>query len=98
MEAMKVMSALAQAVRLKVYRRLVNELPDGMSAGEIAREVEMSPNGMTSHFAILSAAGLVSSEKIGRTVIYRAETEPVAELSEFLGNAVERGRLPRRRV
>lgn len=95
MEAMQVMSALAQTTRLKVYRRLVDELPEGMAAGEIAKAMEMSPNGMTAHFAILSAAGLVSSEKIGRTVIYRAETQPVEELSEFLANAVERGRKAR---
>ncbi|MGI4732233.1 MAG: ArsR/SmtB family transcription factor [Janthinobacterium lividum] len=91
-EAMQVMSALAQATRLKVYRRLVDELPNGMAAGEIAREVEMSPNGMTSHFTILAAAGLVSSEKTGRTVLYSAETRPVEELSAFLADAVERGK------
>ena len=91
MEAMQVMSALAQATRLKVYRRLIDELPNGMAAGEIAKEVEMSPNGMTAHFTILSAAGLVSSEKIGRTVLYRAEIRPVEELSAFLADAVERG-------
>jgi DNA-binding transcriptional ArsR family regulator len=63
-----------------------------MAAGDIAREVGMSPNGMTAHFTILSAAGLVSSEKIGRSVIYTAETEPVEELSALLANAVERSR------
>ncbi len=95
MEAMQVMSALAQATRLRVYQRLVDELPNGMAAGEIAKGVEMSPNGMTAHFTILSAAGLVSSEKVGRTVIYKAETQPVEELSEFLANAVERGKSAR---
>lgn len=95
MEAMQVMSALAQTTRLKVYRRLVDELPGGLAAGEIARAMEMSPNAMTAHFTILSAAGLVSSEKIGRTVIYRAETQPVEELSTFLAEAVERGRKAR---
>ncbi|MGK2911529.1 MAG: ArsR/SmtB family transcription factor [Sphingobium sp.] len=89
------MSALSQATRWRVYQQLVDKLPDGMSAGEIAKAVEMSPNGMSPHFAILAAAGLVSFEKVGRTVTYRAETEPVAELSAFLANAVERGRATR---
>jgi ArsR family transcriptional regulator len=91
MEAMRVMSALAQPTRLGVYQLLVEKLPDGLAAGEIARVVEMSPNGMTAHFTILTAAGLVSSEKIGRTVIYKAETKPVEALSAFLADAVERG-------
>ena len=95
MEAMQVMSALAQTTRLKVYQRLVEELPNGLAAGEIAKAMDMSPNGMTSHFTILAAAGLVSSEKIGRTVLYRAETRPVEELSFFLADAVERGKKAR---
>ncbi|NLS27981.1 hypothetical protein S2M10_29840 [Sphingomonas sp. S2M10] len=95
MQAMRVMSALSQATRWKVYQELVAKLPEGMTAGDIARAVGMSPNGMTPHFAILSAAGLVSSEKVGRTVTYRAETEPVAELSDFLTDAVARGRAAR---
>ncbi len=92
MQAMQIMSALSQTTRWRVYQHLVERLPEGMTAGEIARAVNMSPNGMTPHFAILSAAGLVSSEKIGRTITYRAETEPVADLSVFLSDAVERGR------
>jgi DNA-binding transcriptional ArsR family regulator len=98
LEAMQVMSALAQTIRLKVYRHLVDELPNGMAAGEIAKAMDMSANGMSPHFAILSAAGLVSSEKIGRTVIYRAQTHPVEELSNFLAEAVERGRKARDRT
>jgi DNA-binding transcriptional ArsR family regulator len=95
MKAMKMMSALSQATRWKVYQHLVDKLPGGMSAGDIAKAVGLSPNGMTPHFAILTAAGLVSSQKVGRTVTYRAETEPVAELSAFLTTAVERGRADR---
>ncbi|MGJ3629333.1 hypothetical protein AB5I41_25230 [Sphingomonas sp. MMS24-JH45] len=40
---------------------------------------------------MLAAAGLISSEKRGRHVIYR-ETKPVEQLSAFLADAVERGR------
>ena len=86
------MSALSQETRWDVYRLLVNNLPEGMTAGEIADAVGMSPNGMSPHFAILTAAGLVSSRKRGRNITYRAETEPVEELSAFLARACERGK------
>jgi len=92
MQAMKVMSALAQPIRLQVWRTLVDRLPDGMTAGDIAKAVDMSKNGMSPHFAILSAAGLLSAEKVGRMVIYRAETAQVEDLSAFLSDACERGR------
>lgn len=92
MKAMQIMSALAQPTRWAVYRRLVDELPGGMTASDIAEAVGMSRNGMSPHFAILSAAGLLSSEKSGRTVTYRAETTPVEGLGEFLARAIEKGR------
>lgn len=92
MKAMQMMSALAQPTRWAVYRHLVDKLPGGVAASEIADAVGMSRNGMSPHFAILEAAGLISSEKIGRTVIYRAETAPVEELSDFLARAIEKGR------
>jgi ArsR family transcriptional regulator len=92
LEALQVMSALAQRTRLGVYELLVEALPDGLVAGDIAKTMDMSPNGMTAHFTILTAAGLISSEKVGRSVIYKAETKAVEELSEFLGNVILRGR------
>lgn len=92
MKAMRMMSALSQPTRWKVYQLLVEALPGGMAAGEIAESVGMSRNGMSPHFAILTAAGLLSSEKSGRTVTYRAETEPVEGLNDFLARAIEKRR------
>lgn len=90
MQAMQVMSALAQATRLEVFRRLVDELPLGMASGDLAVATGSSPNTMSAHLAILTRAGLVQSVKIGRTVVYRADTSPVEELSEFLMRACKR--------
>lgn len=92
---MQMMSALSQPTRWAVYGLLVDELPGGMSASDIAEAVGMSRTAMSPHFAILSAAGLLSSQKTGRTVTYRAETGPVEELSEFLARAVVKGRSSR---
>lgn len=92
MLAMQVMSALAQGTRLEVFRRLVDELPEGMASGDLAVATGSSPNTMSAHLAILTRAGLVHSDKIGRTVVYRAQTKPVEELSEFLAHACERGK------
>jgi DNA-binding transcriptional ArsR family regulator len=84
------MSALAQETRLRVYQILVEALPDGMPASEVAESVGMTRNGMSAHFAILTAAGLLTSEKIGRNVIYRAETFALRELTTFLSRAIDR--------
>lgn len=95
MHAMQVMSALAQATRLEVFRLLVDMLPNGMASGDLAIATATSANTMSAHLAILTRAGLVTSSKVGRTVVYRAETSTVEDLSQFLARACERGKTAR---
>jgi len=66
------LSALAQPTRLEVFRQLVKNEPEGLSAGEIARRLAVPHNTMSAHLGILERAGLVSSERQGRSIIYRA--------------------------
>lgn len=84
MKAMQVMSALSQATRFDVFTRLVGTLPEGVTSGELAAATGTAPSAMSAHLAILSRAGLVVSEKVGKTVVYRAVREPIEELSDLL--------------
>ncbi|MDH7971270.1 metalloregulator ArsR/SmtB family transcription factor [Sphingomonas sp. AR_OL41] len=92
MQALQVMSALAQSTRFEVFQRLVDELPQGMASGDLAVATGSSPNTMSAHLAILSRAGLVHSDKVGRTVIYTVDTSKVEELSDFLARACATGK------
>ena len=51
------LAALAQPTRLDVFRLLVKHEPDGLPAGDIARELAVPHNTMSSHLGILSRAG-----------------------------------------
>lgn len=62
-----VFKALADPTRRKVLQ-LLRERP--MTAGEIAEHVEIAKPTLSAHFAILREAGLVGSEKKGKTVTY----------------------------
>ncbi len=42
-----------------------------MSAGEISDQFPVSKPTMSAHFAVLQEAGLIESEKSGRTIVYR---------------------------
>jgi ArsR family transcriptional regulator len=42
-----------------------------MTAGELARQFELSWPTMSGHFAVLREAGLVQSDRSGSTVTYR---------------------------
>ena len=78
------LGALAQESRLKVFRLLVRSGPDGLAAGEIARNLQVPHNTMSSHLAILTRARLVTARKDGRSMIYRVDIEGTRALLAFL--------------
>jgi DNA-binding transcriptional ArsR family regulator len=85
-EALDVFSALSQSTRLEAFRLLVEREPLGLPAGDIARLLGVPQNTMSSHLATLTRAGLVSPERRGRSIVYRAELGRVREIASFLVN------------
>lgn len=82
--AVEALSALAHASRLAAFRLLVRAGPDGIAAGDIAREIGALPNTLSTHLAILGNAGLVRSRRDGRSVIYSADYDGMRDLLGFL--------------
>ena len=82
--ALEAFAALSQETRLWVFRLLVQAGADGLAAGEIADALGSRQNTMSSHLRILATAGLVSSRRRGRSVIYTANYETVRQLVLFL--------------
>ncbi len=78
------LSALAQESRLKVFRLLVQRGPEGMAAGDIARNLKLPHNTLSSHLGILSRASLVKSRKESRSIIYSVDLEGTRDLLIFL--------------
>ena len=82
--AVEALSALGQESRLRVFRLLIARGPEGMAAGDIAEQLGVPANTMSSHLAVLSRAGLVVSRKQGRSVIYAVDLEGTRKLLAFL--------------
>ncbi|WP_337188609.1 metalloregulator ArsR/SmtB family transcription factor [Phenylobacterium sp.] len=82
--AIAALSALAHEGRMAVFRLLVRAGPAGMPAGEIARAAGMLANTLSSNLSILVAAGLVTSRREGRSVIYAAVYGEARRLLEYL--------------
>jgi DNA-binding transcriptional ArsR family regulator len=82
--AVAALSALAHGGRLEVFRRLVEAGDPGLAAGEIARAIGVRPNTLSSNLNILAAAGLVTSRREGRSIIYRAAYDRMRDLLAFL--------------
>jgi ArsR family transcriptional regulator len=83
-EAILALAALAQSTRLEVFRLLAKHEPDGLAAGDIARELAVPQNTMSSHLSILTRAGLVSSQRYSRSIVYRANLDRFQSVVLFL--------------
>ena len=84
MDAVGALAALAQESRLSVFRLLVHNAPEGLTAGLIAEQLELPAPTLSFHLKTLAQAGLVSMEQEGRFVRYRAEIETINALVGFL--------------
>ncbi len=82
--AILALAALAQSTRLETFRLLVRHEPDGLAAGEIARQIGVPQNTMSTHLGTLAQAGLVKSERHSRSITYRAELGRLGETVSFL--------------
>ncbi|MFZ5748161.1 MAG: ArsR/SmtB family transcription factor [Pseudomonadota bacterium] len=82
--AIAALGALAQETRLDAFRLLVRHEPDGMAAGEIARQLGVPQNTLSAHLGVLARAGLVRSERRSRSILYRADLDGLRAMTLFL--------------
>jgi ArsR family transcriptional regulator len=78
------LAALAQPVRLRVFRALIGAGPDGMTPGSLVQTLDVPATAMSFHLKELMHAGLVSQERDGRYLIYRAMFEHMNDLIAYL--------------
>ena len=82
--ALAALAALGQPSRLQIFRLLMRHEPDGLQAKAISETVNMPHNTLSTHLAILARAGLISGERRGRLIIYRANVHGMRRLISFL--------------
>jgi len=71
-EVVRALAALAQPVRLQVFRCLVVAGPEGLTPGALVEAIGVPATSLSFHLKELAHAGLVSQERQGRNLIYRA--------------------------
>ena len=84
LQALDALSALAQQTRLDVFQLLIRHEPEGLAAGDIAEKLGVPQNTLSTHLAILVRAGLATSERRSRQIIYRALVPTVRGLVHYL--------------
>lgn len=83
-EVVRALGALAQPMRLRVFRALVVRGRDGLTPGTMAEALDVPPNTLSFHLKALTDAGLVRTHRLGRHVVYRAELARMDTLIGYL--------------
>jgi DNA-binding transcriptional ArsR family regulator len=78
------LSALAQGMRLRVFRALVGAGPQGMTPGALSATLDVPASTLSFHLKELMRAQLVTQERDGRNLIYRPSIERMNELLAYL--------------
>ena len=83
-QVIRSLSALAHEARLRVFRALVVAGPEGLTPSALAEQLGIAPNALSFHLKELSHAELVSQERQGRNVLYRAAFPAMNGLLAYL--------------
>ncbi|WP_133486438.1 metalloregulator ArsR/SmtB family transcription factor [Aliiroseovarius marinus] len=83
---LKSLSAMAHDTRLEIVRLLVPRGDDGLCAGDIAQTLGVSASGLSFHLSQLEQAGLLTSRKESRHVIYAADRAALGGVISYLLN------------
>ncbi|MBX9569360.1 MAG: metalloregulator ArsR/SmtB family transcription factor [Candidatus Obscuribacterales bacterium] len=83
-DAVRALGALAQESRLQVFRLLVRKGSAGMAAGDLSHHFGLPAATMSFHLKELSNAGLITSRRESRSIIYSANYAHMQTLISFL--------------
>lgn len=85
-QVLAALAALASETRLDLVRLLVEAGADGLAAGEIGRRLGIAASRLSFHLAALEQAGLVTSRRESRNVIYAASFRGIGQTFGYLLN------------
>ncbi|MCH2163199.1 MAG: metalloregulator ArsR/SmtB family transcription factor [Marinovum sp.] len=77
-------AALGSEARLQVLRVLVRAGGEGLAVADIQERTGIAASTLTHHLKFLAAAGVVTQERIGRSIISRASISHLQDLARFL--------------
>ncbi len=79
-----IFEALSSDVRLDLFRLLVKNAPDGLVAGEIAKQLDIPSTNLSFHLKTIVQSGLVDVEREGRFMRYKASIPLMLDIVAYL--------------
>ena len=83
-DAITALGALAQEDRMSAFRLLMAECPGGLPSGAIAGKLDIQPTRMSFHLTTLERAGLLTTHRDGRHILYAVDQAHMKKLLTFL--------------
>jgi DNA-binding transcriptional ArsR family regulator len=83
-DAIRSLAALAQEMRLRIFRALVVAGNEGLTPSGLSEQLSVAANTLSFHLKELTHAGLINQERQGRNLIYRASFTTMNELLAYL--------------
>jgi protein-tyrosine-phosphatase/DNA-binding transcriptional ArsR family regulator len=83
-DVVRALAALAQASRLEVFRSLVVAGEPGLTPGALSESLGVAANTLSFHLKELLHADLITQERVGRNLIYRAQFDRMNAVLAYL--------------
>ncbi len=83
-QVVRALGALAQPLRLQIFRALVVVGRSGLTPGAITDALGVANATLSFHLKELMSSGLVTQERLGRNLIYRAAYDRMNALLGYL--------------
>lgn len=83
-QASKIFEALASDVRLDLFRLLVKNAPNGLVAGDIAKQLDIPSTNLSFHLKVVVQSGLADVEREGRFMRYKANIPLMLDIVAYL--------------
>ncbi|MDR2335996.1 MAG: helix-turn-helix domain-containing protein [Burkholderiaceae bacterium] len=83
-QVIRSLAALAQEARLRAFRALVVAGPEGLTPGTLSEQLGIAANTLSFHLKELTHAELITQERQGRNMVYRASFDTMNSLLGYL--------------
>ncbi|MBN2759642.1 MAG: helix-turn-helix domain-containing protein [Rhodobacteraceae bacterium] len=91
-DAIRAFATLGQTGRLSVFRLLMRFAPQGVRPTEIAQSLSLKPNTLSHYLSDLTACGLVTQRREGRSLYYAVDIGHARALIDYLALDLGRAR------
>lgn len=82
--AAKQLESIGSPIRLKIYRALIRAGEDGLACGALQQKVGLPASTLSHHLRQLRESGLVRQERVGTTLLCRANYREMRRLIGYL--------------